>query len=69
MNETVAAGVEADVLDAVHEDEIAGPQAPTGDTAAEAELRSGVMRQPDAEFAVDVLDEPGAVKAVREAPP
>src|SRR5262245_15833003 len=68
MDEAVSADVNADVLDAVHEHEVAKAQAAAGDATAAAELAAGVVRQADTQAAVHVLNEPGAVEAARRGP-
>ena len=64
VDDPAAADVEPDVPEPVEEDEIARPKrlrlrAPVG------VLGRGVVRQVDAELAVDVGDEPGAVESAR----
>ena len=63
------ADVEADVAEPPEEDEVAGPQVPAADRAADAVERGRVVRQLDAEPAVDPGDESGAVESRRRAPP
>ena len=57
------ADVEADVADAVEEDEVAGPQAAAGDAPPQSELRVGAVRKCDAEVRVDEAHEARAVEA------
>jgi hypothetical protein len=63
VDEAVRADVDADVADAVEEDEVAGAERAAGDPAAEPELRVRAVRQVDAEPVVDEADEAGAVEA------
>ncbi len=67
MDDPAAADVETDVPEAVEEDEVAGLQAARIDGPAVAVLRRGIVWQRDAELAVDVGDEPGAVEPARRA--
>jgi len=57
------ADVQADVPDAVEEDEIAGLERCPGDSAPQVELRERVVRERDAEMCVDVAGEARAVEA------
>src|SRR5918999_6098240 len=65
VDELTPADVHAVVAEAVEEDEIAGLELAAVDRRAVPVLRSGVVRQRDADLRVDVHDEPGAVEAAR----
>ena len=67
MDEAARADVEADVADAVEEDEVAGPERAARDLPAEAVVRVRAVWQVDAEVAEDVADEAGAVEAAAAA--
>src|SRR5579884_3304653 len=63
VDELAAADVDADVAEAVEEDEVAGLELVARDGNAHRPLCSGVVRQGDADLPVDVHDEAGAVEA------
>ena len=70
VDEAAVADVDADVAEAVEEDEVAGPKRRAADAAAAVELGVARVGEREAEVRVDVADEAGAVEAERgELPP
>ena len=67
MDEPAGADVEANVTDAVEEDEVAGAQGPSADRAPAVELPERVVRQRDAEVREHVSREATAIEAARRA--
>ena len=65
VDEPAAADVDADVVEAVEEDQVAAAQVIHADVAAVAVLGGGEVRQAHAQLGIDVHDEAGAVKAAR----
>src|SRR5258707_1235849 len=63
VDEAAAADIEADVADAVEEDEVAGLQRAARHAPAEVELRVGAVGQLDAEVFVDEAHEARAIEA------
>src|SRR5664279_961532 len=59
----------ADVANVVDEDEVTGPHRAAGDVAGDAVLGGRVVRQPTAQPAVHVGDQPGAVESPRAGGP
>ena len=70
VDELPAADVEPDVAETVEEDEVTGLKVVARHRDADVPLRAGVVRKADADLAVDVGDEPGAVEpaGARSAP-